>query len=109
MIIEYAIDRLYATGWEPAGESDVETLADGRRFPSVVAVTREFERAGLVLDIKHTPAFNCYRATWAPTGQAPDPSRRAERFGTVIGLSECEAAVYALAQLRAVQAELQSA
>ena len=31
MNIEYAIDRLYDTGWLPSLDVDVETLADGRR------------------------------------------------------------------------------
>ena len=46
--------------------------------------------------------FSCYRATWAPTGEPLDPSSAAdERHGTVVGACEREAAVYALAQLRA--------
>lgn len=110
MIIEYAIDRLYDTGWHPGDETDVETLADGRRFPSVPAVQREFAVAGLELQIKHNPSFNCHRATWAPIGETIDPSHEAdERHGTVIGSCEREAAVYALAQLRASQIELATA
>ena len=101
MNIEYAIDRLYDTGWLPAFDVDVETLADGRRFPSVEAVRREFARRGLVLSIKHNLVFNCHRATWAPTGEVLDPAREADdRHGTVVGACEREAAVYALAQLR---------
>ena len=104
MNIEYAIDRLYDTGWLPAYVTDVETLADGRRFPSVLAVQHEFARRGLELAIKHNLVFNCYRATWAPVGEALDPSHEADdRHGTVIGSCEREAAVYALAQLREYQ------
>ena len=101
MNIEYAIDRLYDTGWHPALDGDVETLADGRRFPSVEAVQREFARCGLQLSVKHNLVFNCHRATWAPIGQVLDPSHEADdRHGTVVGSCEREAAVYALAQLR---------
>jgi hypothetical protein len=110
MNLEYAIDRLYETDWQPGLESDVETLANGRRFPSVAAVGREFAAAGLELQITHNPKFNCYRATWAPAGEAHDPSRASdERYGTVIGACEREAAVYALAQLRAAHSQLATA
>jgi hypothetical protein len=102
MNIEYAIDRLYDTGWHPGLDTDVETLADGRRFPSVIAVQREFARQGLELAIKHNLVFNCYRATWAPLGEEIDPGREADAWhGTVIGACEREAAVYALAKVRA--------
>jgi hypothetical protein len=101
MNIEYAIDRLYDTGWLPALDGDVETLADGRRFPSVEGVQREFARCGLQLSVKQNLVFNCHRATWAPIGQVLDPSHEADdRHGTVVGSCEREAAVYALAQLR---------
>ena len=104
MNIEYAINRLYDTGWLPSLEMDVETLADGRRFPSVLAVQQEFARRGLELGIKHNLVFHCYRATWAPLGEVLDPAHEAdERHGTVIGSCEREAAVYALAQLREYQ------
>ena len=101
MNIEYAIDRLYDTGWLPSYAQDVETLADGRRFPSVDAVQRAFAQRGLVLSIKHNLIFHCHRATWAPVGEVLDPSHEAdEQHGTVVGACEREAAVYALAQLR---------
>jgi hypothetical protein len=104
MNIGYAIDRLYGTGWHPRPDDEVETLPDGRRFPSLLTVQRHFVGEGLELAIKHNLAFNCYRATWAPLGEVLDPSREAdERHGTVVGSCEREAAVYALAQLRATQ------
>ena len=111
MNLEYAVDRLYQTGWTAGSSSaDVESLCDGRAFPSVAAVQREFARAGLTLSIKHTPKFNCYRSAWAPVGEIMTESRDADaRHGTVIGACEREAAVYALAQLREAQAELQLA
>ncbi len=110
MNLDYAVDRLYAAGWTPEDPMDCESLVDGRKFPSVLAVQREFSRAGLELAIKHNMVFNCYRATWAPAGQALDPSHAAdERHGTVVGACEREASVYALAQLRAAQVEHQLA
>jgi hypothetical protein len=113
MNLEYAVDRLYQTGWTAslcAKASDYERLPDGRRFPSVATVQREFARAGLELSIKHTPKFNCYRSAWAPAGEIMTESRDADaRHGTVIGACEREAAVYALAQLREAQAEAQLA
>src|SRR2546423_9962231 len=90
MNLTYAVERLYDTGWTPSAESGLDKLPDGRLFPSVSAVQREFARAGLELRINHTPAFSCYRATWSN--------------GTVIGACEREAAVYALAQMRGANA-----
>lgn len=114
MNLQYAVDRLYQTGWSAsAGQTsaaDLERLPDGRLFPSIRAVKAEFARAGLELAIKHTPKFNCYRSAWAPAGQIMTDSRDADtRHGTVIGACEREAAVYALAQLREAQAEAQLA
>ena len=104
MILSYAVDRLYEAGWQPWSEAGEERLPDGRSFPSVMAVQREFARAGLELAIKHNLMFNCYRATWAPVGEPLDPSHAAdEQHGTVVGACEREAAVYALAQLRTAQ------
>src|SRR5687767_13702068 len=47
MNLTYAVDRLSETGWLPDYAMELETLPDGRRFPSVRAVQREFARAGL--------------------------------------------------------------
>ena len=105
MNLDYAIDRLYDAGWTPPFDMEVESLPDGRRCPSVMAVQREFARAGMELAIKHNMIFNCYRATWAPAGEPLDPAHAAdEQHGTVVGACEREAAVYALAQLRTAQA-----
>jgi hypothetical protein len=105
MNLNYAVDRLYATGWEPNPTLALDVLADGRSFPSVLAVQREFARAGLELRIKHNLMFSCYRAAWAPIGEplGDDDARPAEddRHGTVVAACDREAAVYALAQLRA--------
>jgi hypothetical protein len=102
MNVAYAVDRLYDAGWTPSDQQDLETLPDGRTYPSVLAIQLEFARAGLELAIKHNLMFSCYRATWAPVGESLDPAHTADaRHGTVIGACEREAAVYALAQLRA--------
>jgi hypothetical protein len=75
MNLNYAVDRLLDTGWSPAecDAADLERLPDGPAFPSIEAVRREFARAGLELSLKQNFMFSCER----------------------------EAAVYALAQLRA--------
>jgi len=111
MKLNFAVDRLYEAGWLPSDSPDgLEALPDGRQFPSVLSVQREFARAGLELSIKHNLVFNCYRATWAPAGEPLDAQNAAdERHGAVVGACEREAAVYALAQLRAAQAERQFA
>jgi hypothetical protein len=101
MNLTYAVDRLSDTGWLPDPATDLDTLPDGRLFPGVLAVQREFAVAGLELRIKHNLMFSCYRATWAPIGEPLSDTHAAdERHGTVIGACEREAAVYALAQLR---------
>src|SRR4051794_4139418 len=100
MNLDYAIDRLYDTGWTPGGE--LEAGPDGRQFPSLRNIERAFAQEGLDLQIKHNLIFKCFRATWGPKGERLDPARAADaRHGTVIGSCEREAAVFALAQLRA--------
>jgi hypothetical protein len=106
MNLEYAVERLYQAGWHPSLQCDQEALPDGRKYPSIDAAKREFADAGLQLTLKHNMMFNCYYATWSPVrGDGSGLS------GTVIGTDAREAAVYALAQLRASQArrELQTA
>ena len=108
MNLTYAVDRLLETGWTADQPQDFDRLPDGRRFPSVLAVQQEFARAGLELAIKQNLIFNCYRATWHPAGEALDQNATPDpRHGTVVGTCEKEAAVYALAQLRAAQSERQ--
>ncbi|HXE53996.1 MAG TPA: hypothetical protein VN541_13325 [Tepidisphaeraceae bacterium] len=102
MNLVYAVERLLETGWCPFDE-DLEKLPDGRRYPSVLAVQREFAGFGLELSIKHNLVFGCYRATWSPAGEIASEDQSDERHGTVIGSCEREAAVYALAQLREAQ------
>jgi len=105
MNLTYAVERLLDTGWSPAEfAGDLERLPDGLSYPAVEAVRREFARLGLELSLKQNFMFNCCRATWAPAGETIDPNHpQDERHGTVVGSCEREAAVYALAQLRAFQ------
>src|SRR5687768_9789228 len=108
MNLTYAVDRLYESGWQPdddSADAPLERAPDGRLYPSVAAVAREFAGAGLAFSVRHTPAFHCYRATWAPIDANADGDILT---GTVIGTSEREAAVYALAQSRAARSEQES-
>lgn len=91
MTLIYAIDELYKTGWSDLNSAGCRHAADGRGYPSVERVRREFAEAGYELVVRHVNLFDCYRAEW----------RYAERaVGAVVGQSDEEAAVYALAQLR---------
>lgn len=106
MSLEYAVERLLDTGWCP-GQEDLERLSDGRVYPSIPSVQKEFSDLGLELSIKHNLVFGCFRASWAPTGQNHPIGQTDDTHGTVIGACEREAAVYALAQLRLAQTERQ--
>jgi hypothetical protein len=110
MNLDYAVDRLYEIGWLPSSSTGMERLSDGRRYPTLAAVQKHFENSGLVLSFKQNDKFNCCQATWAPLGEEIDPRHAAdERHGTVVGRCSSEAAVYAMAQLLAAQAETQLA
>jgi hypothetical protein len=101
MTINYAVDRLYETGWLPSQEMELERLPNGLRYPTVSAVVREFKEAGLKLSITPHLMFGCCRAEWVAGSSAAD-----ELSGTVVGSCEKEAAVYALAKLREQQVDL---
>ena len=103
MNLVYAVERLLDTGWTLI-DQETERLPDGRPYPSLAAVQKEFSRAGLELTIKQNLVFGCCRATWAPAGEIASEGRTDDRHGTVVGSCEREAAVYALAQLREAQA-----
>lgn len=103
MSLAIAVDRLYTTGWLPDGDeplapNELDRLSTGLRFPTVSAVIRLFADAGLELTVKQNLMFNCHRATWHAAG---DSLTGEGRRGAVVGNCEREAAVYALAQLRA--------
>jgi len=93
MGIHFAVDELYATGWNPLDSTGCAHTADGRLVPSVDRVRRECAGLGYTLELSHVQLFDCYRAAWSRAGE---PGHE----GAVVGSSEHEAAVYALAQLR---------
>jgi len=92
MGLDFAIDELYATGWSTLDTRDCAHTANGRVYPLVDRVRREFERAGYTLTIRFVQLFDCHRAEWSDAAGAP--------VGAVVGQSDQEAAVYALAQMR---------
>jgi hypothetical protein len=76
------------------------------RYPTVAAVQRVFDGAGLELSITPHLMFGCCRAEW----KAMDGNSASEGLtGTVVGSCEAEAAVYALANLREQQFEIRAA
>lgn len=92
MGLDFAIDELYSTGWSTLDTSGCAYAADGRLFPGADRIGREFEAAGFGFSVRRNEDFDCFRAEWrAPDGVA---------VGGVIGRTESEAAVYALAQMR---------
>lgn len=92
MGLDFAIDELLATGWSALDSSGCEHHSDGRAYPRVPRVTEEFKNAGFELTVHHVQLFDCYRAEWRDSAGRP--------AGAVVGQSDTEAAVYALAQLR---------
>lgn len=92
MGLEFAIDELYATGWSALDSAGCERHSSGRWVPTARRVRAEFERSGHGLTIQYAQLFDCYRAAW--TGASGEPE------GAVVGATEQEAAIYALAQLR---------
>lgn len=92
MGLEFAIDELYASGWTGLDTAGCEHHADGRVFPTVDRVMREFAEAGHELSLRRIQLFDCYRAEWKDAQGQP--------AGAVVGHTESEAAVYALSQFR---------
>jgi hypothetical protein len=99
MNLEFSVDKLYETGWQPpvsssnpGSTSGLERLPDGRLYPSVLKIQELFAGSGYELAIRYVQLFDCYRAVWT--------DRTGAAAGAVVGSDEREAAVYALAQLR---------
>ena len=99
MNLDFSVDKLYETGWQPdpdailsAPSSGMERLPDGRWYPSLLKIQGIFALAGFELAIRYVQLFDCYRAVWT--------DRSGAAAGAVVGSDEREAAVYALAQLR---------
>lgn len=92
MGLDFAIDELYSTGWAAPHGEGCEHSPSGRLFPGVRRIESEFESSGRRLRIRYIAVFDCHRAEWT--------DERGEAEGAVVGATEQEAAVYALAQLR---------
>ncbi|MGD9692515.1 MAG: hypothetical protein AB7G17_10880 [Phycisphaerales bacterium] len=94
MGLDVAIDELVRTGWSGSDPRGCEhSPSTGRVFPGVARVENEFRSAGFTLRLRHLGAFDCWRAEWADAGGNP--------AGAVVGSTREEAAVYALARVRA--------
>jgi hypothetical protein len=101
MNLQFSVDKLYETGWQPDDAANCERLPDGRLYPSLLKIQQLFSAAGYELAIRYVQLFDCYRAVWV--------DRTGSAAGAVVGADEREAAVYALAQLRknaAVEAKI---
>jgi hypothetical protein len=98
MTLEFSVDKLYETGWQPdaprlgGSALGLERLPDGRLYPTVLKIQEIFASAGFELAIRYVQLFDCYRAVWT--------DRTGAAAGAVVGSDDREAAVYALAQLR---------
>ncbi|MEM9064229.1 MAG: hypothetical protein AAGB51_01935 [Planctomycetota bacterium] len=90
MGLDFAIDELYAAGWSALDTSECEFAPDGRAFPMLDRIRREFESRGSTIETRHVQLFDCYRAEWTECSDAP--------AGAVVGHTEAESAVYALSQ-----------
>jgi hypothetical protein len=96
MGLSFALDELRATGWSGLDSAGCAFDTDGRVYPSAARVRQEFAGAGFDLKIAEVAEYKCYRAEWAEAGGG----EAAAVTQAVVGHSEAEAAVYALAQLR---------
>jgi len=103
MTINFAVDRLYETGWLPDETMELDRLPNGLRYPTVAAIQKIFQESGLKLSITPHLMFGCCRAEWTPMANQPQAD---ELNGTVVGSCEREAAVHALATLREQRADL---
>ena len=97
MNLEFSVDKLYESGWQPdpnavSAPTGLERLPDGRLYPSILRIQEIFAAAGFELAIRYVQLFDCFRAVWT--------DRSGAAAGAVVGSDEREAAVYALAQLR---------
>ena len=92
MGLEFALEELYATGWSDLDSNGCSHHTDGRAFPRPDRVKQEFAAAGVDLIIERIDAFNCYRAHWRDL-ETGHPR-------AVVGHSDAEAGVFALAQFR---------
>ena len=90
--LDLAIDALYESGWYALDSSDCQRQDDGRLFPSPERIQNDFTEDGCEFAVEYIQLFDCYRAEWTDPNGSPE--------GAVVGASELEAAIYALAQHR---------
>jgi len=90
--LDLALDALYESGWNSIDSTNCDTHSDGRLYPALVRIQQEFMREGYELIVRFIQLFDCYRAEWADVNGSP--------IGAVVGATEIEAAIYALAQMR---------
>jgi len=90
--LDFAIDLLYAGGWNPGDGRECEQHPDGRAYPTIERVQRELRDLGHELEITHVQLFDCHRASWTDEEGRP--------AGAVVGSSEAETAIDALARVR---------
>lgn len=90
--LDFAIDELEASGWSTLDTTGLRFTPTGRAYPSVERVQREFAARGSQLVIRRMDLFDCFRAEWTNAQGQP--------AGAVVGQSEEEAAVFALASAR---------
>ena len=91
MGLEYAIDELYSSGWGTLDTTGCQFGPDGRVFPGMERIAREFRQDVCELEIMEVPEFGCFCAEWLQNG---------EKAGSVVSETAHEAAVYALARHR---------
>ena len=91
MGLDFAIDELMSTGWTALDTTGCQR-SGARPYPTVGRVAEEFKAAGLEFTVRHVQLFDCYRAEWRDSA--------GKATGAVVGQTDAEAAVYALAQLR---------
>lgn len=102
MNLDFSVDKLYESGWQPDRSpsatlaNGLERLPDGRLYPSVLKIQELFAAQGYELAIRYVQLFDCFRAVWT--------DRTGAAAGAVVGADDREAAVYALAQLRKTMA-----
>lgn len=92
MGLEFALNELYATGWTDLDSSGCGHHTDGRGYPKSERVKQEFASSGYEFKLRRLDLFNCYRAEWVDADGAIQ--------GAVVGHTDAEAAVFALAQFR---------
>lgn len=92
MSLDIAIEHLLGTGWSSLDTSEHIYSPEGRLYPTVERIRAEFHRLGRTLELRRIDLFDCWRAEWTDASGTP--------AGAVVGQTEDEAAVHALAELR---------